>query len=774
MATLPAAFLAALGQPGAHALYWIEIEGLPYAYGNRVQTSALWASLPLAERFEGLRPYLPGIPGGVDARLDPLEGMASPGEFQFSVVDADGFLTQAANVGREDVDVDALYLTADANPGAGTLSVGGNVAAWPAAGTAYVGRTTVSYTGLQNNGDGTGALLGVTMGRYRSPDVLHTRGEPVTRYPVHLRTRRCWFYLALSTSGSFGISDRVTRYAGAIDDYHLESGAAALTTWVLVVRTPEKQLADVTLFRELRAGRLKSSLPAIATGASYVADPTTGTTAGTITYEKADEADPGVLTDAVTGELVLELERTDLNAVNGFADGEWTYLRVEDEILKGVWDGAKGRLRSIYRGLFGTSVAQHAYTTEWREGVPLVGRDATGIPEAAHSKFTKGDRPEDLVLQLLCNSGTYGVLPETWNAGFAASRIDLASFETIRDEVHAGEHLVAWVDEPVSFSELVVEQLLKPWGLFLVHGSDDLVRLGYLRQGPPAATAATIDSTTIVGPPTWKSGAGATIGEYRLECDVDVLEGVSGSPGTILADLFIDTRRLYGKEKVTTVVHRSIFAHLDGGIADAIGSYRKAFRTFDSRRAFFASQYGRPSPVISVRALFSLFPVQPGEWVTVNLPAIPSMVGAARGYSGPGFVQAKKPVDREWVVELEILLLGAALDRYAFVAPAGKVVSKAGASVTLDEVRGFDGGDVCVFVSPKLDQVTAAVVITSGYGNAVSLTSVPAPVAAGWFLVWADWDSLTPSQKARKGAAFADAAETLGSLNDRAYRYSGS
>lgn len=767
--SLPAAFLAALQQPGASALYWLEIEGLPYAYGTREQPASFWTSLPVAQRFEGIRPYLPGVPKGVDARLDPLEGLAEPGEFQIPIVDADGLLTQAANVGREDADADALYLTADAAAGAVTLQVGGNLGTWPTSGTGYLGRTTFSYTGK-----GVGTLTGVTMGRYRSPDVLHTAGEPVTRYPVHLKARRAWLYLALATNGTWSVADRVTRYAGEIDDYHLDTGLAA---WVLTVRTGEKAFADITLFAELRSGTLKSALPG--------PDPSGSTTVDSPAepgYEIEDEADTGVVRDAA-GALVLELARSDLGGGGSFVADEWLYLRVDDEILVGQWDGTNARLKAIRRGLFGTTVAQHSAGTDWREGVSIIATDATGLPEAAHSKFTAGDRPEEIVLQLLCGSGTYGVLPAGWNAGRDPAFIDVASFERIRDEVHSGDHLVAWVDEPVGFSELVVEHILKPWGLYLVHGSDGLVRVGYLRQGPPTTTVATIDASVMRGPPQWKGGAGETVGEYRLASDIDILGGLDGDPSTLMVDVFVDTQRLYSKQRTQRVEHRSIFAHHDGGIADPVGGYRRALLTFDSRRAFFAIQYGRPPPVLQVTTLFSLFHVQPGEWVTVNIPQIPSMTGSERGYVGPAFVRAKRPLDREWAIEFELLLLGGALDRYAYVAPAGAVAAKTATTVTLEANRytgapdadaaRFTVGDVCVFMSPRFDSITSLVTITGITGNVVSFASVPAAVDLGWLLVWADYDQLSASQKARKGAALAGSAETLGAAADRAHRYSG-
>lgn len=767
MASLPANFLALLGQPGAQALYWIEIEGLPYAYGNRSQTSAFWSSLAVAQRFEELRPLLAEVPGGVDARLDPLEGIASPGEFAFRVVDADGFLTQAANVGRDEEDPNALWLTANAAAGATTLNVGGNLAAWPTSGIGYMGRTTFTWTGK-----GAGTLTGVTLGRFRSPDVLHSQGELVTQYPQHLGLRRCWFYLAMSADGTFAVGDRIARYAGLIEDYALDVG---LTTWSLTVRTPEKELGEsTTLFRGFRSGRLRSALPRTA-GAGTLAGEAAD---GVPEYERSSEADPGVLRDAATNEVVFEVSRLDAGGGGGFANAEWVYFRIDDEIVLAQWSGTNARFEHVLRGLYGTVVAEHSFDAEWREGTFIVQQDSTGVPEVRYSKFTQGDSPEAILLQLLAGSGTYGVLPESWSAGYDPARLNVASFETLRDTIHAAERLVGWVDEPVSFRDLVVEHLLKPFGLYLVHAPDDTIEVRYLRQGPTVATVATIDATQIVGQPRWKSGATETVGEYRLEADVAPTEGLAGKARTTFIDVFIDAQRLYGK-RARTEIHRSIFAHAADGSVVPAGGYRKAQRTFDSRRAYFIARHSRPPPVLSVRVRWSLFHVLPGDTVTLVAAQIPSMSGAARSYSGPAEVVARKPVDKDAAVELDLRLLGVALTRYATVSPAARVASVAGGNITVDaavfstgDAAKFAIGDKVVGVGSKFDAVTAVTTITGIAGNVITVSPSIAP-AAGDFLVFADYDSQAAAQQAGTHGDLADANERIGTADVFADRYTG-
>lgn len=250
---LPIGIALALRKPGVSVLCWVEIEGLRYAYGNRALPGSFWASLPLAQRFDALRSLLSETPVGVDAKLDPLEGIAQSGEFEFRVVD-DGYLIQSANVGREAYDTSRLYLK---QPCAGTdttLAIAGDTSSWPASGIAYLGRTTLSYAGKTAS-----AMTGVVQGLYRSAVQSHAQGEGLTLYPPFLARRRCWYSIAAQADGApFSIAYRIPRYAGIIDEYPLESGGGV---WALKVRTDERAFQDARIFRGLRSGTLASALP---------------------------------------------------------------------------------------------------------------------------------------------------------------------------------------------------------------------------------------------------------------------------------------------------------------------------------------------------------------------------------------------------------------------------------------------------------------------------------------------------------------------------------
>lgn len=474
--------------------------------------------------------------------------------------------------------------------------------------------------------------------------------------------------------------------------------------------------------------------------------------------------------DPSTGRVAFDVDTAAFSPVGGIS-----FMEIGDEIILASFDGTKRSV--IKRGCFGTSVEAHDTGDAWREVVPIIGYDAT-ILEQRWSKFTMGDSPEEILLQLLCGSGTYGVLPSSWNAGIDPARIDVAGFLALRDSVHPNERLCGIVRESISFTDLVTEHILKPFGLYLVHGNDDVIRLRHLRQRAAPAGALTIDSSTLIEPPSWSSGFDKVVGQYRLEADLMADDKV----GTAYADFFTDTIALYGN-RARTVTHRSIFVHDRAGPCEPTGAYRQAQRVFDRRRGYLLSRYGLPPPVVHAKVLMSALGTEPGDTVNVNLPGVPSMTGAGRGYVGIAEVLSKKPDDAAAAVEFDLLILGTGLSGYGAISPSAEVTAKAATTVTLAANRftdapdvdsaHFSAGDAVLFVSADFGTTAGPVLLTGVAGNVLSMAAVPAAVAAGWFVTWANYDSLSAAQKAKRRVSMADSAERLGAANDQPFRYAG-
>jgi hypothetical protein len=493
-------------------------------------------------------------------------------------------------------------------------------------------------------------------------------------------------------------------------------------------------------------------------------------------YEPVSTDDPGVGTRPVPGsttgetEVVLNLRWSDGGTVTRPADGTWEYFRIDDEVILGQVQAGGTQLVSISRGLFGTAAVEHSADAEWKRVVAVCSPDPTGVPERRHAKFAAGDTPEDLILQAMIsghpNPHTYNTLG-SWGRGIDPERIDIASFERIRDEVHKNEHLCGFVDEEMDAREFIVNQIAKPYGLVIVHGSDDRWRCLYLRNAPPQTATVTIDASVVKGQPKWSSGAGRVFAGYRLECD---LRGGDGDPATILVNYFTDTKRIRG-EAAKMQTHRSRFVNLTSGIRDPLGTYQGAQRVFDARRAYLFGRHAKPAPRITVPCLFSLYPVEKGDVVNVDLKNIPSTTGPGRDYVGLAQVVGKRPRLNDATVEFELEFLGGMLTRYGKLGPMLPISGLSGTTFTVSDTSDFDVGYGVRLVSPKWD-TSVATTVTGKTATTLTVASVGTAVN-GWSVMYGDWDAQTTAQKARGYVALADSSETLGAAQARAYRWTG-
>lgn len=481
--------------------------------------------------------------------------------------------------------------------------------------------------------------------------------------------------------------------------------------------------------------------------------------------------DPGVAVDPLIG-VIARLDPDTSTPSPGpgstFVVNEWIYFQCDAEIMAAQWDGS--RLTNVLRGLFGTVVSAHDSGADWREVVPVVSSDPAGCPERAHARFSAGDRPEEILLQLLISGfgaqSPYNTLPDGWGAGIDPSRIDIASFETIRDAVHSSDHLSAVVPEEQQLASFMSEQLLKPFGLYLFTSAADFVTLGHLSGAPPSPGLRTIDPASIVGQVQWSSGFARCAGGYRMEGDLSEREGLDATPGTAMWDVFADTFKRYGG--LPTVTHRSAFLHAGRGLLDPLGTYRTMGRLFEARRAYIGSRFSRPPPSVTLTMLYVGFDLMPGQLVQLSLPEAPSLTGAGRGYSGAAEVVSRKIDERQATVSLELLLVGWQLGRYGRVSQSGRLLNSSGSTVaTLGwnysgagaDAPFFLPGDAVTFVASDFAPLGSAVV-QSVAGDDVTLN---AAVPGGtYFLLAGDWGSQPSGQRARLGAAFGEPNATTG------------
>lgn len=272
-------------KPNVRMLRWVEIEGLPYAYGNRDLPQSFYTPIAGTRKdfFGVIGGFQAGyVPAGSDVRLNQLDGFASrPGEFEFRIAnDQYGYIAAAAAVGRYAAarggvasalsasGGGAAIVTTAYTPGSNTLAIGlANGSYWPnSAVIGWVGRMAFFASGYSGTATA-GTITGFIGGMLRSEDAAQAVGSPVATFPMHLGRRRLWYYVAAANTDplgndTFSVLERVAVFGGTISDYRYEAGV-----WIIKARTAEGDLGlgnaggNAKLFRTLRSGKTKTALP---------------------------------------------------------------------------------------------------------------------------------------------------------------------------------------------------------------------------------------------------------------------------------------------------------------------------------------------------------------------------------------------------------------------------------------------------------------------------------------------------------------------------------
>ena len=83
---LPAAFTTELAKDLVLPRFYLEIEGLPFAYGNFGETSGWYLTRTETEQRDGVRDVMLGVPQGVEQEARPLDGDTSIGQMTLRFV----------------------------------------------------------------------------------------------------------------------------------------------------------------------------------------------------------------------------------------------------------------------------------------------------------------------------------------------------------------------------------------------------------------------------------------------------------------------------------------------------------------------------------------------------------------------------------------------------------------------------------------------------------------------------------------------------------------
>jgi len=537
------AFATALLQRNATAILYLEIEGLPYAYGTIEKTSAWFTS----SQFEGVQPWLRvdgssmGLPRFSEHALNHFEGTVGMGSIRMSLVDVDDSLAGLFAPRRTD---DRLRLTGGSASGSDLAygyttqllvaddAASGNTGSlaggdWPTADlTLYVDGETITASSRLG-----GTISTLTRGRYRSTAAKHVArkaspstdtGSIVTQYPRNLRGRQVWLRMGLDAAAD---SECVTIWHGVLSDFAwLDEGKSI----ALDLDDATGLLDGLMLFGEwfaLFLGRDGAARPELVrgeaedppqiwisglpeVGASYLAE-------GTIFHARLPE------------HRLVAFKRQGTAPADDGADG--LAFSVEASQLLGL--GAPFELhrprqdqgeetRSVGPSILLAGEISPVVLIHGVAQLEVAAAEATDAASGGRewSFGAVGDHPLQVVLQLLLSTGTgtnydtadpdvtgiettttgYDTLPRDWGVGLDVVDVDVASFEALI-LAHSTEHVRMLIDGPRDARKLISD-LLRPWGYYLVPSSDGLSVRKYAQPTigqVDAATALTFDDLVI-------------------------------------------------------------------------------------------------------------------------------------------------------------------------------------------------------------------------------------------------------------------------------------
>lgn len=645
---------AALGGVRSNIYRWLEIEGLPNAYGNVAQDITFFANRPIVGQHLSIKPWLTEIPQGVSAELDTKEGIASSvGQQEFSIVDFDGSLTQYAAVGTTNM----CYLSADLTSTATSLTVTGTVPPSLATngGSLYIGTETLHYATYT---PATKTFTGITRGYYGSRAQDFGVGFPVSSQPYTMAKRRAWYYVLAYDPNSTPLdANKALVMSGTIEDIKLSD--SDLNVFVITIESFERQI-NRDCFTTLRILRDTSN----------------------IGITDAQGHAPGV------GLNSAPFPSQDLN---DYYLGENFYVRVDDEIIH-FWrndspgGAAPDGFYIVARGCFNTEIVKHDPGWTGQEVVGVVANDTVDFTsETTGSAFQsiptsdaplRSDHPLMILLQVLLSTGKgtnyvagkriYDVLPFGWGMGIDVDRVDVLGIEQAAlqtPELRFG----GIIDSSQNFPEFA-KNLLAPLGYFGVTLVGDLWTVRYLTPPLPDALVRTINENNLISgtAPVWSANVQGCVQQVVYQFEKDI---IADNYNHIHVEIF-DDALVYTKGEGKILSYEMPLCYPAGSqVPGAPHSPGINVDSFLLRRSdFYRQRYSRPPPLIAVVVDYSYIDLEPGDLVYLSHQNLPDPVSGTRGIANAVCEVVSKSLDeRAKVVNLTLLMTGYQVTKYRYI-----------------------------------------------------------------------------------------------------------
>jgi hypothetical protein len=669
--SVPSAFTTGLAQRHANGRVWLEIAGLPYAYGNFEATSSWFASRSATQQFEGVKSLL-GLDGAkftppqlAAQRVDHVEGRVDLGQLVVRLNDTDGSLLTLWPTRRTDgrlslatsidyADEASVVLTQMVAGIQSDAAAATEAGGWGSSGVLYFPRETIGFTARSG---ATFTISNSTRGKYRSERSPHrgfdtTRpggeklpGEIVTQYPRSLQGRRCWLYFGLDADDA---TDGVLLFAGVIRGAGWENGAHELVLdcddWQGALKRP--------LFADVFGGdpvKVAGDATLYLVGLGGTTDPSASLVGG---LEGIRDVADDTIFRVVADDKIVTLER-DSTVYGSLGPGGG--VRVVSWLPNNP--PTVGEVAITGPAVL---VAGESQTDPRFLGTGFCGYDGENEPF---------EHPLQILLAILTSTGylaeangAYDVLPREWGLGIPQDEIDVAGIERIIRATPQYKVCIPVVEPVTDAREFIVRELLKPFGFYLRPVLGSTVGIGWLHEPTPAdlAAATTLSSGDLAvddrgqfvkfsGPAIDPNGI---IGQFVVSTSPRIIDGKIelAQAGAIVWPVEVDVVDDYLAARAVEIEA--------AGIHDPSGGFPALMARdehFPALAASYASRFGLPPVVLSVACTLDKITLNVGDLVLLDFDNVPSIYAASRGLSGVYGEVTQKAVDlARGIVDLEI------------------------------------------------------------------------------------------------------------------------
>lgn len=814
---------------------FLEIEGIPYAFGNFSGSSDLYMYHNSGNKFLGILPVMVKPGKGYQQKVDVMEGKSDVGQMMIELIDDDGQLGGRLGLGvGRDTDVGLLAHKINRSDTTIYFTTGSQYANYSSTSGSimYCDLETISYASRSAT-----MFTGCSRGRFSSTGSFHQSGSIFTPYPRHLGQRNAYIRYFISESNPSTTEVSSSARSLAADSIFRTVGYVAGvknnkegTGYVLDLASIEKRVGSFVgaerkrkIFDNGFKSTLTLGMPGVDNGELYYFEddapppPAMGSTRGSW-GDVAYNPDTGEMDDTF---LVCEAKHVTRNEFKQATTGGLArynfdrvpsrdysfFVQVDEEIMVLEWDrglrpAPRYSLLVLHRGVFNTKKQKHEKGAKVNEVFPLVASstdsDSIEATQVVWHLPLPSNNPLDICQSILTSTGISGSngphdnLPRDWALGVESQYVDTDEISSTTKLNMGHINVGSIIREPVEPKTFLQKEFFSVLGLFPLMKLNGKYSIRKLMPPLPLSDVTMLGPYELLDNPAWDGNLSTCIGKVTYEYE----QWMDGEYRTKVIGQSVDADVLY--KGVYGEVNRQSTLLRDGTndpgtekvFIFPFGPYGAGRQFVIDQVNWFKTYFERPAPIVNVRTLFKSHKIDAGDLVSLtNNSIIDSRSGSMGLTSGSFVVTNKKINDETGVVDLELLQLGIFSGQFRNIAPSGYIaswdasVNQATLSTndSLDNaVRGendisyFTVGDVVVLATADLATISVEVTVTAvdTTNSILTLSGDPTGVVPVAGTIFLFAPyDSCTSEQKRKFAFMADQDRKLGTANDKAHKF---